>query len=261
MKKLLIIGNWKLNNNKKIILDFCKKLNSYLSTINYDHHLKISIAPPILHLETFNLILQQLHNNHISLTAQNIDVNILGSFTGETSISMLQEIENIKYVIVGHSERRIHHNETKELIAKKFKLVKSFKLIPILCIGETKEEKNANKAQKICKEQIDTIIQLVGYQAFDKAIIAYEPIWAIGSNQSASTNYIQYMHQFIRHYISRYDINISKKLIIQYGGSVNKKNALEILSVKDVNGVLIGNSSLDCDQFIDIIKCTKLIKY
>lgn len=260
MKNLIIVGNWKLNFNRSKIVSFLDQLNSFMLKEKFNSNLTISISPPTIYLEVVNNILRKL-NSTITLTSQNIDLNISGSFTGETSVAMLKDMNYIKYVIVGHSERRIYHNETNSCVAKKFKLVKDFNLIPILCIGETKKEKDLNQTKDICRSQIDSIIKLLGNHAFRRSIIAYEPIWAIGSGISADPNHIQKIHCFIRNYIKIYDSTVHKKLSILYGGSVNYESSKELLQKPDVNGALIGNSSLKCEVFLDILKFSKIIIY
>ncbi|QTM69234.1 triose-phosphate isomerase [Buchnera aphidicola (Hormaphis cornu)] len=258
MNQLFIIGNWKLNLNKFEIVDFLFKLNNFLFYEKFHSNLIIAVAPPIIYLETANNILKKLKSK-IVLTAQNIDLNIEGPFTGETSIRMLKDFEFLKYVIVGHSERRLYHNETNDCVSKKFKLVKDFNLIPILCIGETKEEKELNQTEKVCISQIDSILKNLGHYAFRNTIIAYEPIWAIGSGVTADPMYVKYIHGFIRNYIKNYDVLASKNLIIQYGGSVTLNNAEKLLKMEEVNGVLIGSSSLKYDTFLNIVKLSTKI--
>lgn len=258
MKKLTIIGNWKLNFNKSKIIKFLYQLNDYILQKKLSSNLILSLSPPTIYLEVANNILRQL-NSSVTLTSQNIDINISGSFTGETSVAMLKDMRYIKYVIIGHSERRVNHNETNNCISKKFKLVKDFNLVPILCIGETKKEKHINQTENVCRFQIDSIFELLGNQAFRHSIIAYEPIWAIGSGSSADPDYIQNIHYFIKNYIKKYDIIASQELSILYGGSVNYSNSKKLLQKPDVNGALIGNSSLNCDTFLKILEISNEI--
>lgn len=247
MKKKLIVANWKLNGNIKMISNYLNFLK-----LNTSSNLKeniIVIAPPTIYLER---IYHDINKMNIFLGAQNVDVNLRGAFTGETSIVMLKDI-GVKYVIIGHSERRIFHNETDNGIVKKFNLIKNFNLIPILCIGETEKEKNNSQTQKIIKKQLNCIFKILGEKAFRNTVIAYEPIWAIGTGISADPEYVQIIHKFIRNYIEKHDL-ISKNIIIQYGGSINSRNAKEFIKQEDVDGFLIGNSSLDPKEFLKIIE-------
>ncbi|QJC30201.1 triose-phosphate isomerase [Enterobacteriaceae endosymbiont of Plateumaris sericea] len=249
MKPFFIIGNWKLNGNTIFVKNYINKIKNFLNKkkLNY---CKISIAPSYTYLYLSNIY---LNNTKIALTAQNVDINLSGSFTGEISINMLKDI-GVKYVIIGHSERRIFHKETNEYISKKFHIIKSNDLIPILCIGETKLEKDMNQTKDICAKQIDVILNDQGVQAFNNTIIAYEPIWAIGSGKSANPIEVQNIHKFIRDYIAQKDLNISKNIIIQYGGSINENNIDMFIKQKDINGFLIGKASLTAENFISIVK-------
>ncbi|CAL4322886.1 Triosephosphate isomerase [Buchnera aphidicola (Protaphis terricola)] len=250
MKKKIIVANWKLNGNTKTISNFL--INFKLHVLPYLKYNTIVISPSTIYLER---VYNNIQNLNIFLGAQNVDVNIKGSFTGETSILMLKDI-GVKYVIIGHSERRFFHNETNEIINKKFDLIKKFNLIPILCIGESQDEKNKNQTKEALKNQLNHIIKHLGIQAFSNSIIAYEPIWSIGTGISADPIYVQKIHQFIKNYIykNQNDINNIKNLSIQYGGSVNIKNAKNLLEQPDIDGLLVGNSSLIYEDFLKIIK-------
>ncbi|QJC29053.1 triose-phosphate isomerase [Enterobacteriaceae endosymbiont of Plateumaris rustica] len=249
MKPFLIIGNWKLNGNVLFVKNYINKIKNFLEKTKLNF-CEISIAPAYTYLYLSNIC---LNNIQMNLTAQNVDINLYGSFTGEISIKMLKDI-GIKYVIIGHSERRIFHKETNEYISKKFNIIKSNGLIPILCIGETELQKNMNQTKDICAEQIDIILKTQGIEAFDNTVIAYEPIWAIGSGKSANPIEVQNIHKFIRKYISQKNLKISKNLIIQYGGSINKNNMDIFIKQKDINGFLIGKASLTAENFISIVK-------
>ncbi|AZP36420.1 Triosephosphate isomerase [Candidatus Annandia adelgestsuga] len=248
MKKILIVGNWKLNGNKKFLINFInnfkkKKKNIYKNC-------NIVITPPSLYLDAFNYLTL---NENINLGAQNVDVNVFGSFTGDLSVKMLKDV-GVKYVILGHSERRINYYENNFTVLKKFILLKKYNLIPIICIGENYDEKKKKLTNKICINQIKIIIKKLGIKSLNNTVIAYEPIWAIGTGKSAKPEYVQNVHSKIRSYISKYDKLISKNIIIQYGGSVNEKNAKSFILQHDIDGLLIGNSSLKLNSFIKIIK-------
>ncbi|VFP86281.1 triose-phosphate isomerase [Candidatus Erwinia haradaeae] len=254
MRYPLIIGNWKLNGSKKFIDTFivglCRKFHGIEGC-------KVVIAPPMVYLDQ---VKQVICNTKLLLGAQNVDINLSGAFTGEVSASMLKDI-GARYIIIGHSERRSLHSEDDQVIAKKFLVLKNKDLIPVLCIGETAAEKMAGQTKTICARQIDVILKLHGAEVFQNTVIAYEPIWAIGTGCAATAEQIQTIHTFIRDHIAQKDPKVADQLIIQYGGSVTKNNAAEIFSQPDVDGVLVGSASLILDSFIDIIKLASTKKY
>lgn len=248
MKLFLIVANWKLNQKKQLISEFLIQLQTYLSS-----HIQkniIAIAPSFVYLDR---VYKKVNQKNLFVAAQNIDCHLKGAFTGEVSILMLKDI-GIKYVILGHSERRIFHNENNDIIAKKFYLVKKYNLIPILCIGETREEKESKKTYEILKNQINCIFNICGQYAFRNTVIAYEPIWAIGTGQSADAENVQIIHKFIKDHIAKYDSDSIDSLIIQYGGSINSFNTQKFLEQPDIDGLLVGNASLECKEFLKIIK-------
>lgn len=253
MKNPLIIGNWKLNGNKNIINNkiplICNKLNNNLNC-------EVVIAPPIIYCE---LVKKYLKKKSIFLGAQNVDIHDFGAFTGEISAKMLVDL-GIKYVIIGHSERRIYHNENSDIITKKFYVSKEAGLIPVLCIGENEEEKKQKKTKIVCEHQINEIINNLGIKAFENSVIAYEPIWAINNNNAASPEEVQIIHKIIRNNIAKKDEFIAKNIRIQYGGSVNDKNVYQLLIQPDVDGVLVGKSSLEVNNFVKIINIASQIK-
>ncbi|WWO97392.1 MAG: triose-phosphate isomerase [Candidatus Dasytiphilus stammeri] len=251
MRNLLIIANWKLHGNKKIIQDYIQILRQKLMNINLKEKCcDIVLAPPIMY---FDQVHQALIDTDIDLGAQNVDINLEGPFTGDISANMLKDF-GIKYVIIGHSERRLYHQENDDLIAKKLAIVKKVGLIPVFCIGENKIENKNGKTQEVCKRQIRTILEKQGVDAFKNTVIAYEPIWAIGTENYLSPIHTQSIHKFIRDYIATKNIAIAEKIIIQYGGSVNYENVYKFLMQPDIDGVLIGKSSLNVINFYKIIK-------
>ncbi|XRX42840.1 MAG: triose-phosphate isomerase [Buchnera aphidicola (Eriosoma harunire)] len=248
--KPLIIGNWKLHGNKNTIYDVFYPLIKFLKKQLINN--SIMLLPPILYLHYAHKIIQ---NSSILLGAQNVDLNVSGAFTGETSINMLKDI-GVNYILVGHSERRIYHQENNMIIAKKFKLIKDHNCIPILCIGETQEQKNNNQTKSIIRKQLNLIFSLCGESAFNNTIIAYEPVWSIGTGTIPNEQTIQNIHEYINNYIKhKYEgQNIDNNISIIYGGSVNKYNIKNILHTNNVDGVLIGKGSLDYSTFSNLIK-------
>lgn len=245
MKKKLIIANWKLNGNKVSILNFLNLLNKHDSK----EKCKIVMSFPVIYLYLAKTI---IYKKNIFLGAQNVDLNLCGPFTGEISVNMLKDI-GINYVILGHSERRKYHKESDTLIAKKFKIVKKANLIPILCVGENKEEKELGQTQEVCARQLNSVISMWGPQIFNDTIIAYEPIWAIGSGEIATPCSVQKIHKFIKEYIKKYGIVNSEKISVHYGGSVDENNVAQLLYEADIDGVLVGGASLNYKKFKKII--------
>ncbi|MCV2508403.1 MAG: triose-phosphate isomerase [Candidatus Lightella neohaematopini] len=249
MRNLLIISNWKLHGNKYLINHFINKISCVIKNCNFS----IVIAPPLLYLDYMQQIIKFYKcDNCILLSAQNIDIHNYGSFTGEISAKMLKDI-GVKYAIVGHADRKIFHKENNNIILKKFNILKSEGIFPILCIGETEREYQNNQTITICIKQINNIINNLGILALQDTIIAYEPIWAIGNNIIINPTYIQKIHNAIRNYLMQINYKISKNIIIQYGGSVNFTNILNLLKQPDIDGVLIGKASLDTENFIKIL--------
>lgn len=246
MKRPLIIANWKLNGKIKEIKKSIKNLINQLNNFN---KCNIAIAPPLIYLM---MVKKLLHKKKIEVCAQNVDIHLSGSHTGDISAEMLKDI-GVKYVIIGHSERRIFHNESDDLIALKFNAIKSQNLIPVLCIGESKEENKNGIVKEVCIRQINVILKKFNVSFFKNTVIAYEPIWAIGTGKPPSSNYVQFIHKFIRNYFKKINPKISKKIIIQYGGSINLKNAFEFLIQPDIDGLLIGKESMNIKNFSSII--------
>ena len=195
----------------------------------------------------------------IALGAQNVDVNVQGAFTGDISTEMLKDF-GAKYIIIGHSERRTYHKESDEFIAKKFAALKAAGLVPVLCIGETEAENEAGQTEAVCARQIDAVIDALGVEAFNGAVIAYEPIWAIGTGKSATPAQAQAVHAFIRGHIATKSQAVADQVIIQYGGSVNDANAAELFTQPDIDGALVGGASLKAAAFAVIVKAAEKAK-
>ncbi|MFC0179560.1 triose-phosphate isomerase [Thorsellia kenyensis] len=250
MRKPLVMGNWKLNGNNQMVKELIEGLKSELATVT---DCDVAIAPPSMYLSQAELLIQ---GSKIALGAQNADVNIQGAFTGETSAAMLKDV-GVHYVILGHSERRTYHKESNELIAKKFAVVKAAGMTPVLCIGETEAENEAGQTEAVCQQQLDAVLNALGSDAFNQAVIAYEPVWAIGTGKSATPAQAQAVHQFIRQHIAKHDAKVAEQVIIQYGGSVNADNAAELFTQPDIDGALVGGASLKADAFAVIVKAAE----
>ena len=253
MRRPLVMGNWKLNGSKNMVNSLIAGLRNELSTVD---GCDVAIAPPVMYL---NMAKHLSSGSHIILGAQNVDVNLSGAFTGEVSADMLKDI-GVKYVIIGHSERRTYHKESDEFIAKKFAVLKEADLIPVLCIGETEAENEAGQTETVCAKQLDAVLNTLGVAAFDNTVIAYEPVWAIGTGKSATPAQAQAVHKFIRGHIAKHDAAVAEKVIIQYGGSVNDSNAAELFTQPDIDGALVGGASLKADAFAVIVKAAAKAK-
>jgi len=189
----------------------------------------------------------------IVLAAQNISQEVKGAFTGEVSASMLGDF-GVKYVLLGHSERRSLYGEVDAVVASKVKAALEFGLTPMLCVGETLAEREAGKTLEVCERQIQAVIDVVGIAAFNNLVIAYEPVWAIGTGLSASAEQAQDVHKAIRAFLAQSSESVSQKVQILYGGSVKASTSSALFQMPDVDGALVGGASLDAKEFIAIVK-------
>ncbi len=196
---------------------------------------------------------QLLRNTSVAWGAQDVHQLEKGAYTGEVSASMLCDF-GCRYVIVGHSERRALYGESSQLVAEKFVAAQQAGLIPILCVGETLAQREANQTEAMVAEQVDAVIQLAGVQALQKSVLAYEPVWAIGTGKTASPEQAQAVHLFIRQRIAKLDAKVAQGLLILYGGSVKAANAVELFGMQDIDGGLIGGASLVAEDFLGICK-------
>ncbi|KEY91369.1 triosephosphate isomerase [Candidatus Photodesmus blepharus] len=253
MRKPVIIGNWKLNGSKKMVVQLLNDLNTRLKgTIDVD----VAVAPPTLYIDLARRTLDKI-GSAVVLGAQDSGVNTKGAFTGEISPGMLKDF-GVTYVIIGHSERRSYHLESDEFIAEKFIFLKESGLIPVLCIGESEAQNRSGETVAICTRQIDSVIKNHGPEILNGAVIAYEPIWAIGTGKAATACYVQNIHAAIRAHIAKHNPTVAKEIIIQYGGSVNSENAKAYFMQPDIDGALVGNSALDSRIFAEIIQKASL---
>lgn len=249
MRRSLVVANWKMHGNK---LAVSQLLNAIKDGINEDINTanRIAICPPSLFLE---LAQQELSGSGISIGAQNAHPQNEGAFTGEISFAMLKEF-SCSYAIIGHSERREIFAESDSFIAEKFAATQAQNLEPILCVGETQEQRENGLTESIVLGQLQAVIDAVGIEAFDKAVIAYEPIWAIGTGLTASPEQAQDVHAAIRSFLTKMDQTIAENISILYGGSVKANNAEALFKQADIDGALVGGASLDAEEFLTI--CT-----
>jgi triosephosphate isomerase len=197
-----------------------------------------------------------LQNTGIGWGAQNVSQHEKGAFTGEVAPAMLLDF-GCKYVIVGHSERRALYGEDDATVAAKFMAVQKAGMTPILCVGETLEEREGGITEQVVARQLDAVIGAAGVQALAKSVVAYEPVWAIGTGKTASPEQAQAVHAFIRGKIAALDGSVAANLVIQYGGSVKASNAVELFGMPDIDGGLIGGASLMAEEFVAICKAAQ----
>ena len=250
MRNLLVAGNWKMNGDLAMSSTLIKELVENVENLD---EVTLMVCPPFPLLGSVS---QQIKGTPILLGSQNLSEFSNGAYTGETSASMLKDI-GCQYVIIGHSERRVMMQENNKMVAAKFLTAVDNDLIPIICVGETREEKEQGLTRQVIHEQLNSITNNDNIELLDKSVIAYEPVWAIGSGLSASPNEAQDAHSFIRSIISSNSEKIAGKIQIIYGGSVTTKNASELFSMPDIDGGLIGGASLDASEFLSIARATK----
>jgi triosephosphate isomerase len=244
MRSKIVAGNWKMN---KSFQEGMQLIDDILKNTKNDEEVIRIIAPPYIHLSEAARKLANRKN--FNLAAQNCHHLPGGAYTGEIAASMITSC-GAGYVIIGHSERRLYFKESNQLLAEKVNTALEAQLIPIFCIGESLEERNNNTHKEIVKEQLTQSLFHLPASVFSKIIIAYEPVWAIGTGVTATSGQAQEMHAFIRTKIQeKYGAEISENSVILYGGSCNPQNAKELFACKDVDGGLIGGASLKADDF------------
>jgi len=249
MRKTIVAGNWKMNKDLSEAVNLISGIKNRLNS--FEPNCDVIICPPFISLETAGTLIK---NSKIYLGAQNMHYENSGAFTGETSAKMLLSV-GCEYVILGHSERRNIFGESDELINKKILQALSNKLKPIFCIGESLDEREKDITKEVIERQIKQGLKNLDESDISKIIIAYEPIWAIGTGKTASPEQAQEVHKFIRNLISSmYSESAAENLTILYGGSVKPNNASDLLKKQDIDGGLIGGASLDAEAFIEIIK-------
>jgi len=246
MRRALVAANWKMHGNRAFIKELVTGLMPELAGgIN---GVDIVICPPFPYLQLTDALMS---GTEIVLGAQNVATKDCGAFTGEVSGSMLAEFR-VRYVIVGHSERRSLMSENDGIVAEKFQAAQLSGLIPVLCVGETLAERDSGVAEQVVSRQLAAVIERSGIAVFDRAVIAYEPVWAIGTGRSATVEQAQHMHAFIRQMIALLNTEVAQSIQIIYGGSVSTDNAAELFAQPDIDGGLVGGASLNADSFVRI---------
>lgn len=249
MRKKVIVGNWKMNHTRAEALEFTNNIKDKLLEAR-KHNILIGIAPTYMSLDTVG----NKKSARLILAAQNVNEHPSGAFTGEVSISMLKEVKGLTHVIIGHSERRQYYAETNQRCNEKMHAMEQAGLTPIYCVGETLEQFEANKTKEVVKQQIEEGLQGLSADYVANMIIAYEPVWSIGTGRNASKEIAQDVCHFIRHLVRmEYGAKVANKVTIQYGGSVKPNNVREYLTQPDIDGALVGGASLKVDSFIELI--------
>lgn len=252
MRQSLVIGNWKMHGslsvNDKLMTDVLLLLGDKCKTT-------VVVCPPALYLAEIST---KIVDSKISLGAQNVCAESadIGAYTGEISAAMLVD-RDVAYVLVGHSERREYYAESNEIIANKFSQAQAVGIIPVLCVGENLQQREQGETLAFIATQIKAVIEKVGIAAFNNAVIAYEPIWAIGTGKTATPEQAQVVHAHIRQIVSEFDEKIAEKLQLIYGGSVKADNAASLFSMKDIDGALVGGASLNAEEFSVICKAAE----
>ncbi|MFN3916857.1 MAG: triose-phosphate isomerase [Flavobacteriales bacterium] len=246
MRKRYVIGNWKMNHDANASLELYTELKT---KILYSAHKIVVVAPPSVFLAKF----ADSCSKELKLSAQNVYFENNGAFTGEVSASMLASL-NVEYCLVGHSERRNLFNEIEAQLSKKVDALLANKITPVYCCGETMEEREGKRHKEVLNQQIEEGLFHLNSQSFSQVIIAYEPVWAIGTGLTATTQQVEEIHAYIRDMVKgKYGSDVAENLSILYGGSCKPENAAELFACKNVDGGLIGGAALKADSFLAIV--------
>ncbi|NOY67103.1 MAG: triose-phosphate isomerase [Gammaproteobacteria bacterium] len=245
MRTKLVAGNWKMNGSLASIRELIKGIQAGMGSVG---SAGVIVCPPAIYIAEVSKLVE---GSNISVGSQNIGDQDSGAYTGEISGAMLKEY-GCEYAIVGHSERRSIYGETDEMVANRYAAARRNGLKPILCVGELLEEREQGITEEVVGRQIDAVISLEGVESLADAVIAYEPVWAIGTGKTASPEQAQDVHKFIRDKIAALNADVAANLVIQYGGSVKGSNAQELFGMPDIDGGLIGGAALQADDFLAI---------
>ena len=250
MRKPLVAGNWKMNGNRESAGELLAALVQGVEDgVNAD----VLVCPPFVYLADAQ---RALRGSGIKLGAQSLCAEESGAFTGEIAANMLQDFD-CEYVLVGHSERRALYGEDDALVARKFMAAIKQGLVPVLCVGETLEEREGGVTSDVIQRQLRAVLDAAGIDAFAQAVVAYEPVWAIGTGKTASPEQAQEVHAEIRAILAKENARIADLVRVLYGGSVKASNAAELFAMPDIDGGLVGGAALDKDQFLSIIRAAQ----
>jgi triosephosphate isomerase (TIM) len=250
MRRPIVAGNWKMHGTRA---DNARLLEELISGYPAEPVAQCIVCPPYVYLQDVG---RQVRDAAILVGAQDVCADAQGAFTGEVSAAMLKDV-GCQYVIVGHSERRLLYRESDQLVARKFAAAQAKALVPILCVGEQLADRETGRTEEVVARQLDAVLELCGAQSLESAVVAYEPVWAIGTGRTAAPEQAQEVHAFIRARIAARDGRIAAAARILYGGSVKASNAAELFAMPDVDGGLIGGASLKSDEFLAILAATR----
>lgn len=246
MRRTIVAGNWKLHGSRQFATELVGQVAAGLPM----QGVELVILPPLPYLGD---LVEDFEGTALAFGSQDVSSNEKGAYTGEVSAAMLVDV-GARYGLVGHSERRQYHHESSELVARKFVAAVHAGLVPVLCVGETLEQREAGQTEQVIAAQLAPVLELAGVDAFAGAVVAYEPVWAIGTGRTASPEQAQAVHAFIRGEVAGRDARIADSLPILYGGSVKPDNAAELFSQPDVDGGLVGGASLVAADFLAIAR-------
>ncbi len=245
MRQPLVAGNWKMNGSRAGIAELLSGLKAGIGQVTAA---EVAVCAPAIYISD---VQQQLEGSAFKWGGQDVSVHTSGAYTGEIAGPMLRDF-GCHFVIVGHSERRAYHAESDELVAQKFAAAWAAGLVPILCLGETLDEREQGATESVVARQLDAVIAQCGIDTVGEGVIAYEPVWAIGTGRTASLDQAQQVHAFIRGRLAQSNQSVADGLRILYGGSMNPKNAADLLAQPDIDGGLIGGASLKSDDFLAV---------
>ena len=246
MRRKIVAGNWKLHGSRQFATELVGQVAAGLPLAGVE----VLILPPLPYLGD---LVEDFEGAALAFGAQDVSCNEKGAYTGEVSATMLVDV-GARYGLVGHSERRQYHHESSELVARKFMAAIHAGLVPVLCVGETLEQREAGATEQVIAAQLAPVLELAGVATFARAVVAYEPVWAIGTGRTASPAQAQAVHAFIRGEVAAHDARIADSLPLLYGGSVKPDNAAELFAQPDVDGGLVGGASLVAADFLAIAR-------
>jgi len=247
MRRPLVVGNWKMNGTRASVGELAGTIASGLPA---NCPVEVGVCPPYVFIPQ---VAEQLNDTAVLVGAQNVGDQDSGAFTGEVSALMLREF-GCRLAIVGHSERRLIYGESDALVAARYQKAIEHGLCPILCIGETLEQRQAGDTFAVVDQQLQAVLDQAGIQSLTRAVIAYEPVWAIGTGHTPTPTQAQEVHEHIRRRLAARDASVAEQVRILYGGSVNAGNAKSLFAMPDIDGGLIGGASLKADSFLAIVQ-------
>lgn len=245
MRTPLVAGNWKMNGTQAMAAELCQGIAAGMADLQA---VEVLVCPSAILIPT---AVDALSGSAVAVGGQDLDVNAGGAFTGQISAAMLLDA-GCQYVIVGHSERRQFYGDSNDLVAEKTQVALDAGLTPIVCVGESQQERESGITEKVVGEQLQAVLDKVGIAAFSTAVIAYEPVWAIGTGLTASPEQAQDVHAFIRGMLRAQDQSVAEQCRVLYGGSMKPGNAAELISKQDIDGGLIGGAALTAEDFLGI---------